>query len=227
VLGLEASPWAGSQFWPVTGPQSLLQFCPCNSFRQEQVLASFWLWDDNPIPSPDALSFYWRWTLLVPSRHCWAFIWGISLWVLRVSHLPGLWYILEDPPPPTSEFECFHSYCWPSGLHYCPPSKYLIMFPFSALWPLSKHTIASVIVLGLSNSVSTSFPLLHYDYFLPPPKWDWGILSWTLWFVNFLEFCGLYSGYLYFFWLITTYCWAHTNVYIVCICLGIPDCYKS
>ena len=29
----------------------------------------FCLWDDNPIPPLDALSFYWRWTLQVPFSH--------------------------------------------------------------------------------------------------------------------------------------------------------------
>jgi len=42
VSGLGAFPWDGSQVGPVTGPpfpQSLLHFCACSSFRQEQ----FWV----------------------------------------------------------------------------------------------------------------------------------------------------------------------------------------
>jgi hypothetical protein len=31
---------------------------------------SFWLWNGNLIPPLDTLSFYWKWTLQVPSPHC-------------------------------------------------------------------------------------------------------------------------------------------------------------
>jgi hypothetical protein len=48
--------------------------------------------------------------------------------------------------------------------------------------------------------------------FLLSPKWDRGILTWTLQLVEFFEFCGLYLVYsvwfcfvLFCFWLIFTY----------------------
>jgi hypothetical protein len=59
------------------------------------------------------------------------YIQGPSLWVLRVSHLLGLWCILEDShnllPP---EVACFHSFCWPSGLQSFSLTQYQIRFPF-------------------------------------------------------------------------------------------------
>jgi hypothetical protein len=44
------------------------------------------------------------------------------LWVLRISHFPGLWYILEGPPPPKVAY--FHSFCWPSGSYSWPPNTW-------------------------------------------------------------------------------------------------------
>jgi hypothetical protein len=55
------------------------------------------LQDGNPIPPLDALFFYWRWALQVPSPHCRALHLKSSHEVLGVSHFPGLWYFLEGP----------------------------------------------------------------------------------------------------------------------------------
>jgi len=54
----------------------------------------FWLWDSISMLPIDALSFEWKlYMFLLPSvGHLGS---GLSLWVLRVSKLPGLWYILE------------------------------------------------------------------------------------------------------------------------------------
>lgn len=38
----------------------------------------------------------------------------VSLFESWVSHLPGLWYILEDPNLLPPKVACFHSFCWPS-----------------------------------------------------------------------------------------------------------------
>lgn len=83
VSGLGSTPWARSQSGLDTGPsfpQSLHYFCPCMSFRWRKDMPgkaildqSFWLLDGNPFPPLDTLSFSWRWTLQVPSPHCWAF----------------------------------------------------------------------------------------------------------------------------------------------------------
>ena len=77
MSGLSALPGDGSQVGTVIGPsylQSFLHFCPCSSFRQE----NFWVRNFdyglvNPVPLLEALSIYWRQTLLVLSPHCWAF----------------------------------------------------------------------------------------------------------------------------------------------------------
>ena len=77
----------------VTGlsfPQFLLHLYICSSFRQGQ----FWMRIFGSRMTTTSLqlmplSFYWRWTLEVPSSHCRAF------YLLRVPYLPGLWYFLE------------------------------------------------------------------------------------------------------------------------------------
>lgn len=50
-------------------------FCFCFCFFKTGTILdqSFWLWDNNPIPPLDVLSFYWRRTLQVPFPHCWVF----------------------------------------------------------------------------------------------------------------------------------------------------------
>ena len=79
-------------FPSVSSPFLYLQF-----FYTGTILGqNFWLWDGNPISwcpvflqAVDSTSFFS--TLLGIS--------SILLWVLSISYLPGLWYILEGPPP--------------------------------------------------------------------------------------------------------------------------------
>ena len=116
---------------------------------------------NNSLPI-DALSFYWRWTPQVPSSHCRA-LHLRSLWVLSVSHLPGIWYILEGLPTSyLQKLPVSILLADPQGFSPVPPLSFLSPFP-----PMS---------------------------FLLPPKWDWGILTWTLLLVSLLEFYGLYPG---------------------------------
>jgi len=102
---------------------------------------------------------------------------GISskvLWVLRVSHFPGLLYFLDSVPLPSQMLHSSLYSAYTQGLFPAPP-PYLIMFPFSPPPPLS-HPDASI-------------PLPYLIFFLSP-KWDWSILNWHLLLVNLLEFCA-------------------------------------
>jgi hypothetical protein len=68
VIGscLGASPWAGAHFGSVTGPsfpQDPLHFCPCNSFRQEQLWVKVVTVRWQHHSTLDALSSCWRWAL--------------------------------------------------------------------------------------------------------------------------------------------------------------------
>jgi hypothetical protein len=127
--------------------------------------SEFWLWDSNPIPPFDTLSFHWRWAPQVPSPHC------------RVFHLRSLPLSPESLSPPRSlvhsrgsphllppKVACFHSFCWPSGLQFCPPPH---------TWPCSP------LPLPVLSSTWVSSSLCPHDCFLLPPKWDWGILTST------------------------------------------------
>ena len=96
-------------------------FLSMQFFQKCTVLSQiFWLWHGNPIPSPDTLSFYWRWSLQVSSPHCRAF------------HQRSLPLSPESLSPPGSlvhsrgsrhlqypEVACFNSFCWHSGLQSC------------------------------------------------------------------------------------------------------------
>ena len=64
----------------------------------------FWLWDGNPIPAVYALTFYWRWTLQVPSPHCWAFyLRSLLLGPESLSTFRSLVHSIRVSPPPTSQ----------------------------------------------------------------------------------------------------------------------------
>ena len=98
VLG--TSPWAGSHFGPVNGPSFLqvpLHFHPCNSFKNNYE-SDVWLWHGNPIPHlmscfpPGGRLYKFSFSTV---GH---FIKGPSLYVLRVSHLPGLLGFCRVPP---------------------------------------------------------------------------------------------------------------------------------
>jgi hypothetical protein len=116
VSDLGTSPWAWSYFGPVSGPplpQSLLQFCPCSSFRQ--VLSSL---DSAPLlhlmPCFSTGGELYKGPLPTVVH----FMCGPSHWHLWFSHLQGLWYILEGP---SLQGCTLYSFCWPSGLHSRSP----------------------------------------------------------------------------------------------------------
>jgi hypothetical protein len=100
VSGLGTAPWVGSLFETVTEtslPQAPLHFHPCNSFRQEQLWVRIVTvgWTPSLIWCPAFL-------LEVGSLSSLSLLLRISSKVLplspRVSHLPDLWCILNDPP---------------------------------------------------------------------------------------------------------------------------------
>ena len=111
--------------WPVTGlsfPQAPPHFHPCSSFRQKQIwVRVVTVGCPSPIWCPVFL-------LEVDSISSLFLLLGISS---KVSHLPGLWCILEGPPkflPP--EVACFHSFCWLSGLQSFSLTQYQIMLNY-------------------------------------------------------------------------------------------------
>jgi len=83
------------------------------------------------------LSGYRRWSLLVPSPHCWAF-WlqslGIDSWELPL--IPGLKDFLENLPPLFLAAAYFHSFFWLTRTLSCL-STYLILPPYSPYSHLS------------------------------------------------------------------------------------------
>ena len=123
-------------------------------------------------------------------------IWSLSLlsgiitkvlWVLRVSHLPGLWCILVSPPSLLlPEVAYLHSFCWSLGIQSFSLTQYKIRFPPSPQISSPIH---------FPSQVPPSLPT--YDCFLLSPKWDWGILTWALqlWTVSYI----LCMGYCYCF----------------------------
>jgi hypothetical protein len=174
-VSLETSTWAGSHFGPVTGPsfpQAPLHFQPCNSFSQEKLWVRI-----VPVGCPPSLIWCLVFLLEIGFIHYLFLLWSISskdsLWVLRVSHLPVLWCILEPHPHPNllfSEVACFQSFCWSSGLQTFSLTQYQIRFP----------PPPSLLTSPIYSPSQASPSLPTGDCFLPPPKWDWGILTWAL-----------------------------------------------
>jgi hypothetical protein len=81
------------------------------------------------------------------------FIRDPSLWVLKVSHLQGLWFNLEHHPTSyLPRLTVFIHFAGPQGFSPVPLAQYLIMFSFSLLSP---------------GALSSSVPC---DCFLLPPK---------------------------------------------------------
>ena len=72
----------------------------------------------------------------------------------------------------------------PQGFSPFPLPNTRSGFPFPLTPPYPVH---------FPSQVPPSFPTC--DCFLLPPKWDWGVLSWTHQLVDIFEFCGLYFGY--------------------------------
>ena len=95
------------------------------------------MWDGNLNSPLNALSFYWRWTLQVPSPHCWAFhLKSLTLSPESFSPSKSLVHSTVSPHLPPPKIAYFHSFCRPSGLHSCfptPSPQYLITFSFPPL----------------------------------------------------------------------------------------------
>jgi hypothetical protein len=96
------SPWDESQLGPVTGPpflQSLLQFCPCSSFRQEQFCVRIFYCGlvTSSLNLRPCLSTG-GWLFEFPPPTIGHFSEGYSHWILRASHLPHFWCFLEGSP---------------------------------------------------------------------------------------------------------------------------------
>jgi hypothetical protein len=111
------------------------------------------------------------------------FILSPSLWVLRVSHLRGLWGTLEVPPThQTLTYWCclFRSFCWLSGLQSFSLTQHQVKFPST---PTPVHFLSQVPPALPPSSLPPSLPpflLPTCDCFLLPPRWDWDILTWAL-----------------------------------------------
>ena len=96
------------------------------------------------------------------------FIYGPSLWVLWVSQLPGLWYILEDPSTSYLPGLPFSTLCWLSGLQSFSPTQLLVTLPSSPPCPLLKR-FPSIFLFcwkldGAVSTVVTTCSSLAYGY---------------------------------------------------------------
>jgi hypothetical protein len=82
-------------------------------------------------PSLDVLSSCWRWTLLVSSPYCLAFhLRSLPLSPGNFSHPKSLVHSGGSPNFLPPKFDCFHSFCWPSGLQSFSLTQYRIRFPY-------------------------------------------------------------------------------------------------
>jgi hypothetical protein len=79
-------------------------------------------------------------------------------------------------------FVCLFFY-WPSGIQFFSFIQYQIRFPY----------LPSPVPHIHFFQVVPSLPTC--DYFLLPPKWDWGVLTWSIQLADFFEFFELYLGY--------------------------------
>jgi hypothetical protein len=134
--GLGGPSWDGSQVGKVIELpflQSLLDFCPCSSFRKssgwEILTVGWWLYPSFGgsvyLLELDSLSSLFGMLGIFSKVH--------SKWVLRVSHLPGLWYILDDllpHLPPQRLLISTHSLC---SLGFSPLPQPHTLFFFSPL----------------------------------------------------------------------------------------------
>ena len=200
MSGIAVSSLAGSQFEPVTGPPFPLFsiFFPCSSFRQE----IFWVRVfDYGMATPSLTwcrSFFRRYSLQVPSKHCRAFhLQSLPLSRECLSPHRSLVHFRGGGPPLTSYLpKLYISIC----------SAYPWGFTSGSPQPVPDHV---PLLLCPSPSSLPQFPPPSTFCFLLVPKWDWNILTWVLWFVTLFEFCGLYPVYPVLFWLISTYWWVH------------------
>jgi hypothetical protein len=179
VSGLETYLWAESQFETDLISLSLFSiFVPAVLLDRNNSDSVF----DYGMSSPslNTPSFYWRLTVQVCFLHCWAFY--LRFFSLNSEHLwppRSLVHSRGLPQPLTSQGCLFQFYCWRSKLHSCS-TQYLIMLPFPSLSPFYPGTYLA---------------LPPCDCFYLLPKWNWGILTWTLLLDDLLEFFGLYPEY--------------------------------
>ena len=127
-------PFSSIPLWTYHWISFSLGFSPFLSlkfFKTGTIMGqNFWLWDGNPIPPVDALSFCWRWALQVSSSNCRTFhLWFLPLSPENLSAPRTLihsgWsptsYLLKLPVPILSAgFQDFS---------LIPSTKYQIMFP--------------------------------------------------------------------------------------------------
>jgi hypothetical protein len=185
-LGSNVRPWCslwdGSHFGLIIEPpfKSLLHFCPCSSFRQNQ----FWVrnFDCGLVTLLDALSNYWRWTLWVPSPNCWTFFSPKATFIESWESLNSWALVLSRGSPyiPSPEAAYFYSFFWSYSaflLFLPPPDPVPLSPPHPTLVPLS------LCLLSLFSS---------------PYKWDWSTITWVFLLVILLTVCGLCLGILYF-----------------------------
>jgi hypothetical protein len=136
-----------------------------NNYRSE-----FWPWVGNSLPHLmpclSAGGGFYKFPLPTV-RH---FIKGPSLWVLGVSHLPGLWCLLREGVPPTSFFLGLPVYILSAGPEGFSP--FLLLNTRSG-FPLPP--LISPPHVHFPYQVPSSLPT--WDCFLLFPKWDWGILT--------------------------------------------------
>jgi hypothetical protein len=144
---------------------------------------NFWVWDSNPIPLLNALSFYWRRILQVSSPHCWAFhLRSLPLSSENLSPSRSLVHSRAPTPTPPTEVVYFRSLCWPSGFTPGPPiTNHVPLFPCSSL-SLS-HSVLSLCPL-FSTPFQEGLKHPHLGSLSYSLSWVLKIVSWvfcTVW----------------------------------------------
>jgi hypothetical protein len=131
----------------------------------------------QPHPLLDALSFYWRWALQVPSPHCRAFhLRSVPLGLESLSPPRSLVHSRGSHQPPTSQGCFFHSLCWLSGLQSFPPTQYQIMSPKPpSPFPPTSLPPSYLVVVFFSSQVGLRCPDLGLSACWP---------FWVLWTVS-------------------------------------------
>ena len=201
VSGLGALSWDRVQVGPGIGLpflQSLLYFCPCSSFRQQQFWVRNFDCELDLLPPLEALSIYWRWILRVLSPYHWAFWLSSPPLNPESFSLPESWYFLGTFPSfhPTRLFIFIRSLD-PLGFSLVPHPHTWSCFPFPFLSPFPPRSFP---------------PSGCCDYFFTSYKWNWNILTWTLLLVTLLTVSGLYPTYSVLFgW------YSRISEYILCM----------
>jgi hypothetical protein len=174
------------------------QFPFLKFFQTETTMGQRCDWDGNPIPHLMSCFSAGGRLYKFPLPTVGHFIKGPSLWVMGVSHLPGLWYILGGSPNLLfPEVACSHSFWWPSVL-FPHPILDLVPLPTTALppCPLSLQSPSFLPHLWLLSSLSQVG--LKRPHLGTSACW----VFWILWTMSCV-FCVFY--FYLFFWLISTY----------------------